>query len=185
MAASPLAHASKPAVVKAKSHRTLSHNLFGEWRENCIKALDISAKDEAAPFVMFKMIVGWDGSIEYNYSYYSDDKCTKRKSMKREWAKYQVLESHDRRAKLLVRKDLEGGMISESVVELHLPSINRMSSKVLNTKIEFDDLLTDEVAKEETDSKDQGNGESAKNLSRFVTNELPAPKAAEKPKSKI
>jgi hypothetical protein len=68
-----------------------------------------------------------------------------------------------------------------------------MSSKVLNTRIEFDDLLTDEVAKEETDSKAQGNGEAAKNLSRYVSDDggkinplkMASPKAAEKPKAKI
>lgn len=144
----------------------LSNNLFGEWRENCIKALDLSGKDECAPFVMFKMVVGFDGKMEHNYSYYSDDKCTKRKAAKREWASYKVLKSSKREAKLIVRKELEGGMVSESIVELRLAGINRMSSKVLSTKIVFDDMLSADNL--DGIEKDAGSGEQAKNLSRHI-----------------
>jgi hypothetical protein len=163
----------------------LSNNLFGEWRENCIKALDVEGKDETAPFVMYKMVVGFDGKIEHNYSYYTDNKCTKRKSQKREWSTYKVLKSKSREAKLMVRKDLEGGMVSESIVELRLPSINRMSSKVLSTNIVFDDMLSPDSL--DGVGKNAGSGEQPKNLSRYIEEPKPMdqPKPAEKPKASL
>lgn len=144
----------------------LSHNLYGEWRENCIRSLDVSAKDEDAPFVMYKMVLGYDGILEHNYSRYTDAKCTKRKSQKREYAKYRVLESHDRKAKILISKDIGDGLIHESIVDIRLSSINRMASKVLSTKIEIDDLLNDNPLAEV--DKNAGEGEAIKNLSRYI-----------------
>lgn len=150
----------------ATAHATaLSHNLFGEWRENCIRALDLAGKDEDAPFVQFKMVLGWDGTMEHNYSYYSDSKCTKRKSQKREYAKYKVLQSSGSRAKLLIRKDLGDGVISESIVQLSLPKKNGMEVKTLSTKIELDDLLSDNPLAEV--AKDAGSGEAVKTLNRY------------------
>lgn len=149
----------------------LSRNLFGEWRENCMKALDLAGKDEGAPFVRFKMVVGWDGVMEHNYSYYSDDKCTKRKSQKREYAKYKVLKSTSRAATLLVRKDLGDGIISESVMELKLPKINGMELKTLSSKIEIDDLLSDNPLGEI--DKNAGSGEPVKTLSRYIEEKKP------------
>lgn len=154
-------------TVSSSAHAAkLSHNLFGEWRDDCIRALDLNAKDEAAPFVRFKMVLGYDGTLEYNYSYYSDDKCEKRKFQKREYAKYKTLESHSRRAKILISKDLGDGLISESVVEVSLGSINKMSSKVLSSKIEIDDLLSDNPLA--GIDKNAGAGEEPKTLTRFV-----------------
>src|SRR5690606_25152392 len=51
----------------------LSRNLYGEWRDDCIRAVDQTAKDEGAPFIRYKMVLGWDGTVEHNYSRYSDD----------------------------------------------------------------------------------------------------------------
>jgi hypothetical protein len=159
LASTTSAYAITPAHTIA-----LPTQLFGEWRENCIRVLELNASEPTAPFVQFKMVLGWDGTMEHNYSYYSDDKCTKRKSQKREYAKYKVLESNGHKAKLLVRKDLGDGVISESIVQLTLPKANGMEVKTLSTKIELDDLLSENPLAGV--DKNAGSGEDVKKLTR-------------------
>lgn len=131
-----------------------------------MKALDLSGKDETAPFVQYKMILGWDGTMEQNYSYFADAQCTKRRSQKREYAKYTVIKSSSRKATLAVRKDMGDGIIHQSVIEIDLPRINGMQVKTLSSKVEIDDLLSDNPM--DGVDKNSGSGEPAKSLSRHT-----------------
>jgi hypothetical protein len=161
-----------PLALAAKTPTRLSGNLFGEWREDCMKSLDSSGREESAPFVRYKMVVGFDGTLEQNYTYYTDAQCTKKKSSRRDWATFKTLSSKPRSAKIAVRKDLGEGMIHESILELKLSSLHQLQTKVLSTKIDLDELLeTSETA------ENAAGPETIRKFTRHIEETKSAPKS--------
>ncbi len=144
----------------------LPNNLYGEWKESCMKALSTLGEESSAPFAQSKMVLGWNRTIEVNTTYFSDEKCTKRVSKKREWSTYQVLEAKPRSAKLAIRKDLGGGMIHQSVVEVKLSNLKSMTLKTLGTNIDLEELLPENPIK--SLDKNAGTGERTRTLTREV-----------------
>jgi hypothetical protein len=110
------------------------------------------------------MVLGWNRTIEVNTTYFTDEKCTKRVSKKREWSTYQVLEAKPRSAKLAIRKDLGGGMIHQSVVEVKLSNQKAMTLKTLGTHMDLEELLPENALK--SLDKNAGTGERTRTMTR-------------------